>query len=141
VTRAESVRVLVSRLHAAGDAPFVERDPGSGVYCWTTRLGRWPFEMQVDRYALMIRCYLADELLCTGRIPEEEIDALVEARAGGGDPAARAELTALVDAAVANDSRRFLTPPHADRHPDRRLEERHRATIEPKPKRGVDTPS
>ena len=141
MTRAESVRTLAQRLHSAGDAPFIERDAGSGVYVWTTRFGRWPFEMQVDRYALEMRCYLADELFCTGRVHETELNALISPADGPGDPAARAELMALIDAAVARDSRRFLTPPHAERHPDRRAEDRHQATIVPKPKRGVDTPS
>ena len=141
MTRAETVRALAARLHAAGDAPFAERDAPSGVWIWRTRLGRWPFEMQVDRYALEIRCYLADELFCTGRIHEGELNALISPAKGSGDAAARKELQDLVEAAVARDSRRFLTPPHADRHPDRRAEERHQATIVPKPKRGVDTPS
>ena len=141
MTRSEAVRAFAARVHAAGGAPFTEESAGSGLFSWKTRLGRWPFEMQVDRFALEVRCYLADELLCTGRIPEEEAEAFLRPAEGSGDPEALAGLAALVDAAVKDDSRRFMTPPHADRHPDRRGEERHRAAIQPKPPRKVDTPS
>ena len=139
--RASTVRALVFRLHAAGEAPFTEDPPGSGVNAWRTRLGRWPFEFQLDCYALEIRCYLSDELFCTGRISEDEADALRAPATGPGDPAARKELADLVDAAVRSDPHRFLTPPHADRHPDRRGDERQRPVIEAKPKRDVDLPA
>lgn len=141
MARADAVRALVFRLHAAGDASFAEDPPGSGVLAWRTRLGRWPFEMQLDRFALQIRCYLADELFCTGRIREDESDALLRPATGPGDAAARKELETLVDEAVRSDPRRFLTPPHADRHPDRRDDPRQRAVTEPKPKRVEDLPA
>jgi len=139
--RASTVRALVRRLRAAGDAAFAEDPPGSGVFSWRTRLGRWPFEMQLDRFALEIRCYLADELFCTGRIPEDEADAVLGPASGAKDPAAREELTALVDSATRADPRRFLAPPHADRHPDRRADPGQSAVIEHKPKRDVDLPA
>lgn len=141
MARAPAVRALATRIHAAGGAPFAELDPGSGVFSWRTRLGRWPFEMQVDRYALMVRCYLADELFCTGRIPEDEMNLLLTPASGGGDAAALAELASLVDAEVGADSRRFLKPPHADRHPDRRADPAHASTVAPKPERRVDLPA
>jgi hypothetical protein len=141
MTLSETVRALAGRIHAAGGAPFAEDPPGSGVFAWRTRLGRWPFEMQVDRWAFEIRCYLADELFCTGRIPEEEADGLLAPVPGPGDAAARRELQALVEATVRGDPRRFLTPPHADRHPDRREDPRQRSTIQERPKRDVDLPA
>jgi len=141
MARADSVREILRRLHAAGDASFAEEPPGSGVWLWRTRLGRWPFEMQLDRFALEIRCYLADELFCTGRISEDEADGLARPASGPGDPAAREELEALVAGVVRADPRRFLTPPHADRHPDRRDDPRQRAVIAPKPKRVEDLPA
>lgn len=138
---AVTVRSHVGRIHAAGGAEFREEDPGSGVCVWRTRLGRWPFEMQIDRYALEIRCYLADELFCTGRITEEESDTFLRPAKGPGDPQALEALRAYVDAAVRADTRRFLKPPHADRHPDRRADPRMDATIEPKPARKMDEPA
>ncbi|NUN52764.1 MAG: hypothetical protein HUU06_08265, partial [Planctomycetaceae bacterium] len=120
MTRAETVRALLGRLHAAGGADFVEDPPGSGVHLWRTKAGRRPFEAQVDRFGLEIRCYLADELFCTGRLFEDEADDLLAPSSGPGSAEALAELAAFVDREVAGDSRRFLTPPHADRHPDRR---------------------
>jgi hypothetical protein len=139
--RASTVRALALRLHAAGDAAFVEDPPGSGVFAWRTRLGRWPFEMQVDRYALEIRCYLADDLFCTGRIREDETDYLVAPSSGPGDPDARRELADLVDGATREDPHRFLAPPHADRHPDRRDDPRQQAVIAHRPKRDIDMPA
>ncbi len=141
MAHAETVRSLVGRIHAAGGAAFVEEPAGSGVLHWKTRLGRWPFEMQVDRFALQVRCYLADELFCTGRIPEDEIDLLMTPATGPGDPGALAEMASFVDGSVRADSRRFMTPPHADRHPDRRSDLRQQSAIEAKPVREIDTPS
>jgi hypothetical protein len=141
MSHAETCRAHVGRIHAAGGADFREDPPRTRVYCWKTRLGRWPFEMQVDRFVLEVRCYLGDELFCTGRIPEEEADALLAPASGPGDPEATKALAAYVDAAVRSDSRRFLTPPHADRHPDRREEPRQQATIEAKPPRVMDEPA
>jgi hypothetical protein len=141
MARSSVLRPLVVRVHAAGGAPFTEEAPGSGLFSWKTRLGRWPFEFQVDRFALEIRCYLADELFCTGRLPEPEADGLLAPASGPGDPAALAEMERYVDDEVRGDSRRFLRPPHADRHPDRRAEPRHDAAIRPRPARSVDTPS
>lgn len=141
MSRAETIRPLAARIHAAGGMPLVEEAAGSGVLAWTTRLGRWPFELQVDRYALEIRCYLADELFCTGRIPEDEIDALM-APPGAGDPAAAlADLGAFVDAEVRGDTRRFMIPPHAERHPDRRDDRRMDRVTAQKPVREIDLPS
>jgi hypothetical protein len=141
MAHAHTVRALASRIHAAGGAEFREEDAGSAVFSWRTRLGRWPFEMQVDRYALEVRCYLADELFCTGRIPEDECDALLEPVEGAGDAAALEELAKFVDGAVRADTRRFLKPPHADRHPDRRADPRMESTIVPKPARRIDEPA
>ena len=138
MTRAETVRTLVGRLHAAGGAPFTEEPAGSGVHHWHTRIGRWPFEVQVDRYGMEVRCYLADELFCTGRLPEDEADTLLASAAGRGDAGAHAALTAFVQEQMVSDSRRFLTPPHADRHPDRRGDPRHDAAIHAKPARRID---
>ena len=140
MSHAETVRSLVGHIHAAGGANFVEEPAGSGVLHWKVRLGRWPFEMQVDRFALEVRCYLADELFCTGRIPEDEIDLLMGTAKGPGDAAALAELAAFVDGAVRADSRRFLQPPHADRHPDRRADPLQKSAIEARPPRSIDTP-
>jgi hypothetical protein len=144
MSHAETVCSLVGRIHAAGGAEFVEETPGCGVHSWWTRLGRWPFEMQVDRYAREVRCYLADELLCTGRISEDEANSLAWPPAGGPDPGAAAaalkELAGFVDGVVRTDTRRFLAPPHADRHPDRRADPRMESTIVPKAPRKVDTP-
>ena len=139
--RCETVRALVGRLHAAGGASFVEEPVGSGVHHWTTRLGRWPFEMQVDRYVLEVRCYLADELFCTGRLPDEEADDLIDPAPGPGDAATLAELEAFVEGSLRADSRRFLMPPHADRHPDRRADASQDAAIHQKPERRVDLPA
>ncbi len=145
MSHAETIRELAARVHAAGGAEFVEETPGCGVHFWRTRLGRWPFEMQVDRYAREIRCYLADELLCTGRIPEDEANLLVWPAGVPADPGAAAgalaELETFVDGVVKADTRRFLAPPHADRHPDRRADPRMEATIVPKPPRKMDTPA
>ena len=140
MNRAETVRALAARLHAAGGANFAEDPPGSEVYAWRTRLGRWPFEMQVDRWAFEVRCYLADELFCTGRIPEAEVNALIVPATGPGDAEALRSLAVLVEEGTNSDPRRFLTPPHADRHPDRREDPRHAATIAERPKRDVDLP-
>ncbi len=137
---AETVRAMVGRIHSAGGAPLQERRPGSGVHVWKTRLGRWPFEFQVDRFALMVRVYLGDELFATGRIPEREADALLAPRAGPGDPEALRGLAEFVDAEFRADSRRFLKPPHADRHPDRREDPRQGSTIRALPGRLQDEP-
>ena len=141
MTRAETVRALAARLHASGGAVLTEDPPESEVHVWRTRLGRWPFELQVDRFGLEVRCYLADELFCTGRLPEGEAEALTLESSGPGDPEALAELAAYVDAEVRGDTRRFLKPPHADRHPDRRSDATHAAAIRPRPERRIDTPA
>jgi len=141
VNRCETVRALIGRLHRAGGADFVEEATGSGVVHWRIRLGRWPFEVQIDRFALMVRCYTGDELFATGRIPEDEMEALLPSASGPGDPAALGDLQEYVDAEIRGDSRRFLTPPHAERHPDRRPESRHDAAIHAKPPREMDTPA
>ena len=141
MTRAETLRSLVARVHAAGRAPFVEEPAGSGVHHWSTRVGRWPLEVQVDRFVMEIRCYLSDELFCTGRIPEHEALALLDPAPGPGDAAAERDLAEFVDEAQKGDSRRFLTPPHADRHPDRRDDPVQRAAIFPKPARRIDLPA
>ncbi len=141
MARAETIRPLAARIRAAGGLRLEEEAPGSGLLSWKTRLGRWPFELQVDRFALEIRCYLADELFCTGRIPEDEIDALM-GPAGAGDPGAPlAELAAYVDGEVRGDTRRFMIPPHAERHPDRRADPRMEKVTAQKPVRGIDLPS
>jgi hypothetical protein len=144
MSRAETVRSLVGRIHAAGGAEFIEETPGCGVHFWRTRLGRWPFEMQVDRYAREVRCYLADELLCTGRISEDEANSFAWPPGAGADPGAAAaalkELAVFVDGVVRADTRRFLAPPHADRHADRRADPRMDSTIAQKAARKVDTP-
>jgi hypothetical protein len=141
VPRAETVRPLAARIHAAGGLSFTEEAAGSGLYSWKTRLGRWPFEFQVDRYALEIRLYIGDELFCTGRIPEDEIDVLLApGGAGDGGPALE-ELRAFVDSEVGADTRRFLMPPHAERHPDRRDDPRMTKVTSQKPARDVDTPA
>jgi len=139
--RAETVRALAARIHAAGGTAFVEEAPGSGLLSWSTRLGRWPFELQVDRFALEIRCYLADELFCTGRIPEDEVDVLMAPPSGGDAAPALAELGAFVDAEVRGDTRRFMIPPHAERHPDRRDDRRMDKVTSQKPARRIDLPS
>jgi hypothetical protein len=142
VARADTVRSLITRIHAAGGCVLAEEAPGSGLISWSIRLGRWPFEVQVDRYALELRCYLADDLFCTGRISEDEVDVLMGKAAGGGDPsAALEELRAFVDAEVKGDTRRFMIPPHAERHPDRRDDRRMDATTAQKPGPTVDRPS
>ncbi len=143
MSRSETVRFHLDRLHDAGEASFAEDPPGSGsgVYLWRTRLGRWPFEAQVDRYALEVRCYLGDELFCTGRLPDEEADALIAPASGPGGGKALERLAAFVDGEVRSDSRRFLQPPHADRHPDRRADPRQDAAIRQKPPRRVDEPA
>lgn len=135
--RCETVRAHLVRMLP----PFAEDPPGSGVYVWRTRLGRWPFEAQVDRFALEVRCYLADELFCTGRLPDEEADALIDAGKGAGDERGREDLAAFVDREVGLDSRRFLQPPHADRHPDRRADPRMDPVIRQKPPRVMDEPA
>jgi hypothetical protein len=141
MSHAETLRPLAARIHAAGGSTYVEEAPGSGLLSWKTRLGRWPFELQIDRYALEIRCYLADELFCTGRIPEDEIDLLL-GPPGSGDPGpALAELGAYVDGAVRGDTRRFMMPPHAERHPDRRDDRRMDRITAQKPGRDIDEPS
>ncbi len=137
----DRVREWVRRIHAAGGAEFVERDPGSGVYCWRVPLGKWPFEVQADRFAVQIRCYVGDELFCTGRLQESDVDELMAPRSGGGDGAALQELAAFVDGVLKADSRRFLRPPHADRHPDRRSDARQGATIRALPGRAVKEPT
>ena len=137
MTRSETVRTLAPRIGAS----FREEAPGSGLLSWKTRLGRWPFELQIDRFALEVRCYLSDELFCTGRIPEDEVDALMSGSGSDGDAAALKELADYVDSEVGADSRRFLLPPHADRHPDRRADSRQAAVTEQRPGRRVDEPS
>jgi len=141
MARALTVREFASRIHAAGGIAFVEEAPGSGLLSWKTRLGRWPFELQVDRFALEIRCYLADELFCTGRIPEDEIDALMAPSGTGDASPILKELGDFVDAAIRGDTRRFMIPPHAERHPDRRDDHRMDKVTSQKPVRGIDLPS
>jgi hypothetical protein len=141
MARSETVRAHVKAIHSSGGATFVEEPVGCGVFHWKTRLGKWPFEMQVDRFVLEVRCYLADELFCTGRLPDEEADDLIEPATGPGDPTALAALEAFVEGSLRTDSRRFLKPPHADRHPDRRADARQDATIRQKPERRVDLPA
>jgi hypothetical protein len=137
MTRSETIRTLAAKI----GPPFREDPVGSGVFHWKTRLGRWPFELQVDRFALELRCYLADELFCTGRIPEDEVDGLFAASGGALDAAVVKELAEFVDASVGADSRRFLAPPHADRHPDRRADSRQASVTEAKPGRKSNEPA
>jgi hypothetical protein len=140
MAHADTVRALLRRLQAAGGLAFAILDPESEVYSWRTRLGRWPFEVQIDRYALQIRCYVGEELFCTGRINEDELVLLIEPSTGSGDAAALAELIEFVDGVVKANSRRWLRPPHADRHPDRRAEDRQSATIKALPGRTIHEP-
>jgi hypothetical protein len=142
MTHAERIRALAWRLHEAGGTAFVEDSAGSQVYSWKLKAGRWPLEIQADRYALMVRAYLGDELLCTGRMTEQEAEFLARPMpAGRGDPEAMAELAQFVEEFVAGNSRRFLRPPHADRHPDRRLDPRQQATVRALPGRRIDEPA
>jgi hypothetical protein len=141
MTHTQRIRQIVSRLHAAGGTRFVEDPPGGQVFSWRTRLGRWPFEVQADRYALMVRCYLGDELFSSGRMTEREAEAFAQPTSGPGDAAALAELAAFVDEVVKDNSRRFLRPPHAERHPDRRLDPRQDATVRALPGRRIDEPA
>jgi len=141
VTRIETLRSHLVRLHVAGGAPFAEDSPGSGVFSWRAVLGRWPVEVQVDRYAQMVRCYVGDELFGTGRVPERESQALVSPASGPGDGAALAAMADFVDAEIRSDSRRFLRPPHADRHADRRQDARQESVVRALPGRRVDEPT
>ncbi len=142
MTHAQQMRSLVHRLHASGGVQFVEDGEHSGQFHWrVTLMDRWPLEVQVDRWALMIRCYVGDELLCTGRIREEEADEVIGAASGSGDAAVLQEMAEFVDGVMREDSRRFLQPPHADRHPDRRLDPEHEATIRALPGRTDHKPA
>ncbi|MHC4821440.1 MAG: hypothetical protein ACYTDX_06940 [Planctomycetota bacterium] len=136
------MRNFLLRLHAAGGLQFIEDGESSGQFHWrVTLLDRWPLEVQIDRWALMIRCYVGDELLCTGRVREEEADQVIAPSSGSGDAAVLQELAEFVDGVMRSDSRRFLQPPHADRHPDRRSDPEHDATIRSLPGRTDHKPA
>jgi hypothetical protein len=116
------VQECLLQLAEFGALPLIESDPDSEVFRIRFRSAGNSVDIDLDRTVLEIRVYHERDVLTTGRVREEIMDALLGTGAGARQPT-RAELAPLrqvVQDWKSRNARMYMRSPDVARHPDGR---------------------
>lgn len=116
------VQECLLELAGLGALPMVETDPDSDLFRMRFRCAGNTVEIDVDRTVLELRVYHERDVVTTGRMREEVLDAVLKASSGARQPT-RAELAPLrqvIEDWKSHNARIYMRSPDVARHPDGR---------------------